>query len=399
MKKISIYRAFILWGMYSLVANFAHPITPTFIQNLGLHDYMFGVAFACMALTNFAFSPFWGKISGSIGSSKVMGFCFLGYAFAQALFGSAHTELQIILARLIGGFFIGGISVNQILYIMENSTEGKTGQNLANSVTINVVIAAFGYMTGGFLGNVSISATFLAQVIGLAATGLFYWLILDDAKGEREKLTLQEVVKNSNPFQAVLDARTILSVTVALFLVICISTQFATTCYEQCFNYFIKDQYGFPPAYNGLLKAFVGLITMAANSTICVYLMKKTDIFKSMVPVLGICFAMMVSIVVLDSVMPFIIMNVVFFGFNAVYQPLLQAMINRISEKDSGIMVGLFNAMRSLGMVAGSLFAGFIYEAGPKLSFVFSALAFLIAIIFAVLLQKNISINKTSTSN
>ena len=39
-----------------------------------------------------------------------------------------------------------------------------------------------------------------------------------------------------------------------------VATSFATTCYEQCFNYFIKDQYGFPPSYNGLLKAAVGII-------------------------------------------------------------------------------------------------------------------------------------------
>ncbi|MBR5290811.1 MAG: MFS transporter [Erysipelotrichaceae bacterium] len=381
MRKQSVQRAFFLWAMYSLVANFAHPITPTFIQDLGLRDYMFGVAFACMAITNFAFSPFWGKISKSIGASRLMGICFLGYAFAQAVFGSATTELQIAIGRLIGGFFIGGITVNQILYIMENSAPGKAGQNLATNVTVNVVVAAFGYMMGGFLGNISIPMTFMVQVAGLTVNGILYWVLLKDADIERNKLTVKEVVANSNPFQAVVDAKVIMTYAIAMFLVVCLSTQFATTCYEQCFNYFIKDQYGFPPSYNGLLKAAVGVITMIANSTICVYLMKKTNIFKSLIPVLSICFAMMMSIVVLDKVVPFIIMNVVFFGFNAVYQPLIQAMISKLSDKDDGIMVGLFNSMRSLGMVGGSLFAGFIYEVGPKLSFVFSAMAFLIAIV------------------
>lgn len=391
MKKNMITRVFVLWGLYSLVANFAHPITPTFIQNLGLHNYMFGVAFACMSLTNFAFSPFWGKISKSFGSSRIMAVCFMGYALAQALFGSATTEFQIALARLIGGFFIGGISVNQILFIMEHSPEGKTGQNLATNVTINVVIAAFGYMTGGFLGDYSIGFTFVVQVIGLASLGLMYWFFLEDVQLERQKLELKEVIRNSNPFQAVLDARTLMTVAIAMFLVICVATSFATTCYEQCFNYFIKDQYGFPPSYNGLLKAVVGMITLAANSTICVYLMKKTDIFKSLIPVLMVCFGMMVSIVLLEKVVPFIIMNVIFFGFNAVYQPLIQAMINYFGKEENGIMVGLYNSMRSLGMVGGSLFAGFIYEVGPKLSFVFSALAFLIAIVFALFMNKRIA--------
>ena len=58
---------FIISAFQSLAANFAHPATPTLIQNLGLNDYMFGVAFAGMSLTNFLFSPFWGKISDQIG--------------------------------------------------------------------------------------------------------------------------------------------------------------------------------------------------------------------------------------------------------------------------------------------------------------------------------------------
>jgi flagellin-like hook-associated protein FlgL len=53
-----------------------------------------------------------------------------------------------------------------------------------------------------------------------------------------------------------------------------------------------------------------------------------------------ICFAMMISIILLDDIVPFIIMNVVFFGFNAIYQPMLQSMINMLVDKEkSGISV------------------------------------------------------------
>ena len=385
MKKISIRRLFIMIVLYSLVANFAHPITPTFIQNLHLHDYMFGVAFACMALTNFLFSPFWGKFSKSVGTARITGYCFFGYSFAQALFSMSTSEWQIIAARLIGGFFIGGISVCNILYVIENSSDEKKGQDLATSVTLNAIFSAFGYMIGGFLGDISLPLTFICQVAGLALIGVLYLLFLGDAPTS-ERFSWKSLLHQSNPFQAILDSRHIMTMAIFVFLVVCAATSFASTCYEQCFNYFIKDQYGFPPSYNGLLKAAVGFITLLANSTICVLLMKKTNILKSIIPVLGICFLMMISIIILDNVVPFIIMNVVFFGFNAVYQPLLQAMISLFAKPDeNGLMVGVYNSMRSLGMVGGSLFAGFIYEIGPKLSFVSSAIAFLISVIFAVI--------------
>ena len=54
--KILIY--YIIVALESLAANLAHPITPTLIQNLNLPDYMFGLMFAGMSITNFLFSPF-----------------------------------------------------------------------------------------------------------------------------------------------------------------------------------------------------------------------------------------------------------------------------------------------------------------------------------------------------
>lgn len=389
MKKVSITRAFIFVIIYSLFANFAHPVTPTFIQNLGLPDYMFGVAFACMSTTNFLFSPFWGKISRGIGSSKVLGVCYLGYALAQYIFGAATTQWHIMSARLIGGFFISGITVNQILYVLDNSEEGKAGQNLARQVTLNVVVAAFGFMVGGLLGDISIKLAFAAQVVGLAGIGIAHFIFLDDNKEKIEELDLKDALSHSNPFQAIIDGREILTVMIVIFLVVSLSTSFATTCYEQCFNYYIKDQFGFPPSMNGMLKAAVGLITLLANMTICNYLLKKTNIIKTVLPVLVVCFAMMISIIVLEDIVPFIIMNVVFFGFNAIYQPLLQAMINVLVQKEqNGMLTGLYNSMRSLGNMGGSLLAGFIYGVGPKMSFVVSAIAFLIAIVGSFLMRK-----------
>ena len=50
--------------VFNMAANFAHPVTPTIIKELGLNDYMFGMALAAMMVCNFLFSPFWGKIAG-----------------------------------------------------------------------------------------------------------------------------------------------------------------------------------------------------------------------------------------------------------------------------------------------------------------------------------------------
>lgn len=383
---------YFLMGLYFIVANFAHPITPTFIQNLGLNDYMFGVAFAAMALTNFLFSPFWGKLASNIGSTRIISFGFIGYAIAQGIFGLATTEAGIVVGRLLAGLFNGAIIVNQMIYIMDNSTLENRGRNLAISATITSVVSPFGYLIGGVLGDYSIPLTFTIQVIGLFIVGIINWLVLDD-KPIKDKQPLKQLAKDSNPVRIVIDAKSLLTPVLISFFVVAIATSFASISYDQSFNYFIKDQYGFPPSYNGFLKAIVGFITLIANSTICMWLLRKTDINKSIIYVLSICLAMMIAIVMINDIVPFIIINVIFFGFNAVYLPLMQSILAKFNrtEGSGGVLVGMFNSMRSFGMVFGSLFAGFIYTVGPKLAFVFSGVAFFISVVFAYICYVQIS--------
>lgn len=378
MKKVSIKILFLLVALYSLAANYAHPITPTFIKELGLHDYMFGLAFACMSLTNFLFSPFWGKLSEKYGSAKILSLSLLGYGIMQIIFGLSKSEFQICLARLFGGFFISGISVSQLVYIMKNSKQ--VSKDLAIVATINMVISPFGFLIGGFLGDINLYGTFYIQGISLFLIGLLGLFIFGDS--ETKKVTFKK--GDMNPFKAFISSRDIITGFVILFLIVAGISSFGSTCYEQCFNYYIKDVFGFPSSYNGILKAGVGFIALLANSTITLALL-KTNTFKTIIPVFTMLFLMLIGVCLINDMLPFIIINVIFFGMNSIYLPLQQAMMTKYKTGDNGELVGLFNAIRSLGMVFGSLFAGLVYAISPKASFVLSAIAFGLCIILSII--------------
>lgn len=385
MKTISIKKILFLAMCYFLVANFVHPVEPTFYKELAMPDYMFGLAFAAMATFNFLFSPFWGKIADQYGPNKVLGISFIFYAVGQFFFFISKTVSDLIFARMFAGIFISGVTVGHILYIIENTTEEDRGSVLATYATISAILSAFGYMVGGIIGDISINLSFYAQIIGLALIGVLHFMILEDRGRENVNLSATQLIKESNPFQAFIDASKLMSKPFFLFLMICMFTSFATNCYDQCFNYFIKDVYGFPPSYNGWLKGAIGLITLLANMTICRYLLRRTKIERSLIVVLAICLLMMIGIIGLNAIVPFIILNVIFFAFNAVYKPLLQTMINWFNQgQQSGGVVGIYNSVSSVGTIIGSLVAGFAYTQGPKLSFVYSAIAFAIAILFSV---------------
>lgn len=388
MKKISVLRLLILHAIYSLVANFAHPVEPTFYKQLGLPDYIFGVAFASMATALFLFSPFWNKIADRKGPNWVLTLCYIGYGFGQLyFFFFSDSVLDVVLARLFAGVFISGISVSNILYILDNAENENKGATLAAMATVNAIFSAFGYLVGGLLGDLSLKFCLGIEVAGLWLLSLAHLLLLSDCQRSGSKTSLVQLLREANPLKAFIMPKKDLSKAFILFLLVCMLTSFASICYEQCFNYFIKDQYGFPPSYNGYLKGGVGIITLIANATICSYLLKRTNISRSIIYVLAICVVMMTGIVLINAVVPFIILNVVFFGFNAVYKPLLQSMLNGFSRRSESPVVGVYNSISNIGTIVGSLVSGFVYEVSPRGSFVYSTAAFILAVACSMLLS------------
>lgn len=380
---------FMLIALESLAANFAHPITPTLIKNLELPDYSFGLLFAGMAFTNFLFSPFWAKQVKRMGSRKVLGICCIGYGVGQAMFAISKTLPIILCARLLSGFFVGGIMVSFLTYIIHQTTVENRGKYLALSATFTTVFAAFGYLIGGFTGVVSIPVTFAMQSITLITAGILFYLVLED---DHEIVSGRlNIWKEANPFQAFIDSKKFMTITFAILFFAVFLTSTATTAYDQNFNYFIKDQFNFNSSYNGMLKAVVGFISLFANTTLCIWIMRKTDVKRSVSIVLGCAGAALIMITLLDDILPFILVNILFFALNAIYIPLLQDMCaSAAKEEDSNMVMGFYNAMKSLGMIAGALFAGFIYAAGPKLSFLFAGIFFLISMLATLLYYKRI---------
>lgn len=390
MKNKRMLLFFITMCIFNLGANFAHPVTPTVIKNLQLHDYMFGVALASMMISNFAMSPFWGKINTYISSRVSLLICCCGYGIGQILFGVAKTELMIILARIFAGIFTGGVFVSFLTYVVNVSPEERRPTNLMITATIQSVASAFGYLIGGLLGEISIFMTFMVQAGTLIGVGiLFFFVVEKDNSLSVKDIAPARFFREANPFAAFLDSRKFMTAVFALAYGVVALSNLGYYAYEQCFNYYIKDQFGFTSSYNGAIKAVVGFISLAANSTICLWIIRKTDSKKSVIPVLLCCAAAIFGVIAAPNIAMFMVINVVFFAFNAVSVPVVQNVVADGAQEGQGnLVMGFYNAVKNLGGIVGSLTAGFIYSTGPKLSFVFACIAFILAAVCAFIYMK-----------
>lgn len=368
-----------------MISNFILPVTPTIIKNFHLPDYLFGISYAGMSLTCFLFAPFWAKISDRIGRVKVYAIGCFGYALAQVYFCFSSTQGSIMAARIISGVFIGGINICHLSYLIDACKKEELGKNIIIMSTLVSVFSAFGYLIGGVLGDVSISLTFIVQAAMLSGCGLMLIFFLRDAKDfSCESTGLKSFVKETNPFSTFVNIRHVLDRTLIILMAAFFLLYTASTACDQCFNYYIKDQFNFPPSYNGYLKALMGFITLAMNFTVCRWILKKPNFYHKFIAILMLCTLSEIVLTVSGNKIIFLTGYFAFFSFNAVNATLQQSAVSKIGAErhDSAGIVALYNSVQSLGSVAGAGAAGLIYSLNCKSSFLLGAiLVFMAAVL------------------
>ncbi len=381
--KRRMYLFFAAIIIFNMAANFAHPVTPTIIKDRGFGDYMFGVALASMMMVNFLFSPFWGRLVSYLSSRRVMFICSLGYAVGQVLFGLATTEATMVVARMFAGIFTGGCFTSFLTYVVNTSPEEMRGNYLTVLATLSTVAASFGYFVGGMLGEIGVSIAIMAQVVTLAGCGvLFYLICADDATAGVQRMDPRAIFAEANPLAAFVAGRSFLTPLFVTIFLIAALANLGSIAFDQSFNYYLKAQLGLSSGYNGAIKALIGFVSFAANSTIGLWLINKTDIRRSSIFVYLLCSSAMLTVVLLDAVVPFVVANVLYFGFFAISVPLTQSLVaGRAKGKDSNLIMGYYNALKALGGIFGSLAAGVLYTVNPKWPFILGFAAFTLATI------------------
>ena len=370
--------------LFNLAANFAHPVTPTIIQDLRLPDYMFGLMLAAMQFSNFLFSPFWGKLNVSISSRQTLLICCTGYGVAQLGFACATTQSMILLARILAGVFVGGIFVSFLTYVINTAKPEDQAKFLTYSATIQAVFGAFGYLVGGLLGEFSIRGTFYLQAFCLGLAGILFRLVcLPD--GQQEQTDLKKIALETNPLQAFIDGKYFMNMAFVMLFAVNILMNFANTGFDQVFNYYLKDQLGLTSSYNGIIKAAVGLISFVFNMTVCLWIIRKTDTRISMTVLMALCAVTALGTLLAPKIWLFILLSVFVYAGYSVSLPVLQNMVAiQADPARKNLVMGFYNATKSLGSIIGSLMAGFLYAVHIKLPFAVVAVAYGLSLLAAV---------------
>ncbi len=387
-RKILLFYAVTM--LFYIGANLTHPVTPTIFTMLDLGDYMFGYAVGAMMVTNFVFSTFWSTISSYISSKTTLLICSIGYGVGQMLFGISTTEWQFILARLFAGVFAGGALISILTYIINVSPDNQRSYNLTVTATLQAVFSAFGYLIGGVLGTHNPYTSVWVNGILLIVCGILYYIVCDkDATDNLKSINARAVLKEANPFSSFFAIRPILNLSLALLFAICLLQELSFVGFDQSFNYYIREEFNFPPNYNGIIKGFIGLISLIANSTLCIWIVRNTNVKKSSILIFMACSVNIVLAILFPNMISFLLFSIMVFMFNGIGLPVIQSiMANEAKENGSNLVIGFYNAMKSLGGIAGSFAVGALYSFDSLFPFLLVAVGFALTTVSAFFYYK-----------
>lgn len=387
MRKNQIYFFFAVFILFNMAANFAHPVTPAFIVERNLDSSMFGIALAAMNTMNFLFSPFWGRYCSYVPTKRILTVSSIGYAAGQIIFLFAQSEITVVFGRLFAGIFTGGCYTGFSNYIINTSADStERDRNLTVFITIQSVSSACGFFLGGMMGLISTEFSILIQIISLSLSGILFGFVCADDTPWKEHPQTALTMKDVNPFRSFISVKAYISPMLALIFSIVAISAIGQNSYEQCFNYYIKDQFGMSSVYNGTFKAIIACITLILNATVCTMLQKKTDINRSFLYILEACFGLIAMILLFRWQYLFISVYILYSSVNVIRLPLLQSMVAMRSNSVSrNSLMGFYQAMTSLGGIFGALFAGLIYKLGSMLPFVLAFCAYGLSIIIGII--------------
>lgn len=367
-----------------VATNFHHPVTPSHFTALNMPKHIFGTSYAMMVFGSFLTAPIWGSWGDRDSRMKVLFFSILLYSIGQVGFAFSTSLWSILFFRAVSGVANGGFSGGLMAAIVDTTTEENRGIAMSNYTALMLISSSAGYFIGGILGVLQPQVVILIQALTMFLISLGFKFIVGETNFALEKSTNKKVLFIWDILKDAKKSKEIFTSSMVMLLGLTFFIYMAQSSNNNAFNYYLKEQLDFKPIVNGVWKAVTGIVGLGVNLTISVWILRKKDPSRSMAGLLLLGLISGFMILLNPSIYQFMIWNLVFFTLIIIMIPLLQNFAVQGNGANVGLVSGIYNAIRALGEVFGSVLAGFSYNISAMAPFALSTLALTMAFILSL---------------
>jgi DHA1 family multidrug resistance protein-like MFS transporter len=370
--KKGVYLLYIFYFVQGLLHNLGHPLTPTYVNMLGLNPRMFGFFFSFMALGLAVGSPIWGVLGDRYQKKPLIVVGLLIYSLGQVGFATFENPYVMTFFRFVSGFGVSA-AATLILAIAIGITSGpERVKVLSITAAMMALGATFGYQIGGQLGRFFIGEIFYIQAVLNTLYALVVYFVLKVPK----------TLKNGQAMSFQRQVRTAFKLPkpLLMFLVGLSLATIAATNISKYLDVYVIDA-GYTTSQLGNFVFVTGIVGLLTNFLLVPYLtrfnqniriMRYLQLLSALVIVVTFQFAAL-RLALYTIFMLYVVMK-------STFEPLEKHHISLNADDTTyASLMGVRQMFFSIGMVLGPLISGFIYEYNPLFVFYFSALMFVLA--------------------
>lgn len=359
------------------------PLLPFLALSLNASAFEVGLMQASYCFTQTIGTIFLGALSDRVGRRRVLVVTLLFCSFSLLAFGLSSAMWQLILFRALHGFFASTVSVCEAIIAdaMEPAQRASAMATVMSAFGLGVVL---GPGTGGLL------VQFGFEVVCFVAAGLTFfngvwaWLQLE-AKQEGEG-TLAEGGAFASMGQAFEIAKT--NRDLVIVYVMTFAQTMAFGAFMGLGPLYLHDIYGIGGTGMGAIFATGGLILVVCQGPMTRLAVTHLGELESILTGSVVRIACLLAFaLIVAPVMPWI----VFLGLVAagsLIDPCMASVVATMAtDENRGALLGVYQALRSLGECLGPLWAGAWYEQSHRGPFFGCAVSAAIGGLFVSLLR------------
>lgn len=378
------------------------PIQPFYAESFGASATVVTLIGATYSLMQFVFAPVWGRLSDRVGRRPVV---LVSVAFAFAgwmVLGFANALWMLVLSRAIAGF--GNANLGTVQAIVADVTKPED-----RAKGMGLIGAAFGlgFLFGPIVGGV-FGSKYGPQVPAFIAAGLaaLNWILAALILPETKKLSTSspgpapapELRRSLFPFAAMREAGRIPGVSPLLAMGFVFTVGFSLM--EAALSLFLERQY-LPASLIGTEEggkqaaslAMQVLVTVGVTAVIVQggAIRRLRQSFNEVQLVLA--GAVLISLgFVLWAALPFVDLpfaanfpiTILIACGSGVFSPSSSSLLSRTAdEQRQGMVLGVGQAVSSLGRIFGPAMSGFLLDLHRSLPFALGAVLLAIAAVLA----------------
>lgn len=337
------------------------PILPTFAtKELGISEFLIGLAIALYSFTQFIFNPILGNLSDKYGRKPlIIGTLFLN-AVGYIIFAFTHTYLLLLISRIVAG--IGGSSIGVAqAYIADVTTKENRSKGMGLIGAAFGLGFVFGPLIGGFLAKYGYEVTgFVSAGFSFMAFGLTAFALPESLKVKALSAvkTRGKKIFDLNAFREI-----ILHPDIGILLILFFILTFSNANIYGTFAILGHKVYGFTDMQNGYIFGIIGIVSAIVQGGLLNRLNKYFS-DKKLIS-FGAIF-MMVGLGMIPYGGTFtglaVICIILSLG-TGILQPTILSLISKVTpENEQGVTLGLNQSLSAMGRVLGPLWGGFSYE-------------------------------------